>query len=268
MSDHQESEEIPKKGDTIFSMPKPWTRYLAEFLLLFLAVFLGFLAENYREKISEEHQAKELARNLYDELLADSTIAHITVARRNEKDIALTEFINYVLEGDLQRPSQEYVQNFYRGLMVNSRFYPRDVILEQLKNSGSLRYFQNKELQHLIGTLSVAISNVRVGNNFELEFNHTQLIPFIIQHNDQRFFDELTQNGSISISQGLELYDEGKITALYSISNLAEFNRESVSNMLGIHRHAHRGATSSFYASYIDVNKKLLAELRKEYKFK
>ncbi len=268
MSDQQEYQEIPQKSDPILSKTKTWTRYLTEFILLFLAVFLGFLAENYREKISEEQQAKELALNLYDELLSDSIIIHTSINRRQEKDSALTRFKNYVLDSNLQRPSKEYILNFYKGLMINSRFYPKDVVLEQLKNSGSLRYFQSKEIQQLIGVLSVAIYNIRVGNDFELEFNHTQLIPFIIHHNDQRFFDELTQNGLISISQGLNLYSEGKVNTLYHIGNLSEFNRETASNMLGMHRHAHNGTTNSFYSSYIDVNKRLLAALRKEYKIK
>lgn len=31
-----------------FSKPSAWGNYLKEFLMLFLAVFLGFMAENYR----------------------------------------------------------------------------------------------------------------------------------------------------------------------------------------------------------------------------
>lgn len=268
MSDQHENQETPRRIKSVLSLTKPWTRYLTEFILLFLAVFFGFLADNYREKLSEEQQAKELALNLYDELLEDSIIVHASMIRRYEKDSALARFKNYVLDSSLQKPSKGYVLGFYGGLMINSRFYPRDVILEQLKNSGALRYFRSNEIQYLIGTLSVAISNVRIGNNFELEFNQAQLIPFIIHHNDQRFFDELTQNGSISIRQGLILYNVGKMKSLYHIGNLSDFNRVSISNMLGMHRHAHIGTTSGFYGSYIDVNKKLLAALRKEYKIK
>jgi hypothetical protein len=265
MSDQQENPEIPRQSEPVLSRAKPWTRYLIEFILLFLAVFLGFLAENYRERISEEQQAKELAQSFYNELLADSMVVHTIMIRRYQKDTALVKFKNYVLDSSLQKPSKAYALGFYRAIMINSRFSPKDVILEQLKNSGALRYFRSKEIQQLIGTLSVAIANVRIGNDFELDFTHGQLIPFIIHHNDQRFFDKLTQNGSISISEGLKLYDAGNMNTLYHISNLSEFNRESVSNMLGIYRHAHIGTTTGFYVSYIDANKKLLAALRREY---
>ncbi|MFN9862267.1 MAG: hypothetical protein ACK55U_02550 [Bacteroidota bacterium] len=37
---------------------KNWRKYTFEFLLLFLAVFLGFVADNIREEYSERQQAK------------------------------------------------------------------------------------------------------------------------------------------------------------------------------------------------------------------
>src|SRR4051812_23073925 len=45
-----------------------WKHYLFEFLMLFLAVFAGFLAENYREQRVEMERARELAKNLYKEI--------------------------------------------------------------------------------------------------------------------------------------------------------------------------------------------------------
>ena len=38
---------------------KKWTHYLWEFLMLFLAVFCGFLAENIREHAVERHREKQ-----------------------------------------------------------------------------------------------------------------------------------------------------------------------------------------------------------------
>src|SRR5678809_595057 len=48
---------------------KKWTAYLLEFFMLFLAVFLGFVAENIREERVEHKRAHEFA----DRLLADLT---------------------------------------------------------------------------------------------------------------------------------------------------------------------------------------------------
>src|SRR3982750_1889637 len=43
---------------------KKWGEYLLEFLMLFLAVFLGFLAENLREQTVEHHREKEYVQSL------------------------------------------------------------------------------------------------------------------------------------------------------------------------------------------------------------
>src|SRR5580692_3822419 len=43
---------------------KRWTGYFLEFLMIFLAVTLGFLAENLREHISEKDRAEIYAQSL------------------------------------------------------------------------------------------------------------------------------------------------------------------------------------------------------------
>ena len=50
---------------------KKWTHYLWEFLMLFLAVFCGFLAENIRENELERHREKEYIRSLVKDLQYD-----------------------------------------------------------------------------------------------------------------------------------------------------------------------------------------------------
>ena len=50
---------------------KKWTHYLWEFLMLFLAVFCGFLAENFRESQVENHREKEYMRSLVQDLSVD-----------------------------------------------------------------------------------------------------------------------------------------------------------------------------------------------------
>jgi hypothetical protein len=51
---------------------KKWTHYLWEFLMLFLAVFCGFLAENWREHIVEHQREKVLMKSMVNDLRADS----------------------------------------------------------------------------------------------------------------------------------------------------------------------------------------------------
>src|ERR1700733_13276147 len=61
---------------------KKWTHYLWEFIMLFLAVFCGFLAENIREHTAEHSRAKEFSKSLVLDLQND------TAAIRNQERIA------------------------------------------------------------------------------------------------------------------------------------------------------------------------------------
>src|SRR5882672_1225038 len=51
---------------------KKWTHYLWEFLMLFLAVFCGFVAENYREHLENTGKEKHFAESLADDLKKDT----------------------------------------------------------------------------------------------------------------------------------------------------------------------------------------------------
>jgi len=51
---------------------KKWTHYFWEFLMLFLAVFAGFLAENQREHIVEHGREKQYMQSLYSDVKKDT----------------------------------------------------------------------------------------------------------------------------------------------------------------------------------------------------
>ena len=127
---------------------KKWTHYFWEFLMLFLAVFCGFFAEYQLEHMIERDRAKELARSFYDELKNDSVNVAVKYQSRIKQENALLYLRKYFKDSAITNLSKNFVLNFHYGIMFRtpSLFEPRTVVLEQLKNSGSLRYFKNKEL--------------------------------------------------------------------------------------------------------------------------
>ena len=52
---------------------KKWTHYFWEFLMLFLAVFCGFLAENIREHQIELRREKQFMQSLLSDIREDTT---------------------------------------------------------------------------------------------------------------------------------------------------------------------------------------------------
>src|ERR1043165_737468 len=53
---------------------KKWTHYLWEFLMLFLAVFCGFIAENIREERVNHSKEKEYIKSMFRDLVSDTAM--------------------------------------------------------------------------------------------------------------------------------------------------------------------------------------------------
>ena len=128
---------------------KKFTHYLWEFLMLFLAVFCGFLAEYQLEHKIEKDRAKELAISFYNELKRDSATIQTVQMNRLKRDSALTYLKKYFRDSSITNCSKAFSINFSYAFIGFSPylFEPKDAILVQLKNSGSLRYFKSMELQ-------------------------------------------------------------------------------------------------------------------------
>src|SRR6185436_4825134 len=113
---------------------KRWTHYLWEFLMLFLAVFCGFLAEYQLEHKIEKDRAKELAASFYDELKGDSAAMNMVKNFRERKHAALIYLQNYFQDSSISNCSYTFTIQLMYGLYTFSPsfFEPRDAILEQL----------------------------------------------------------------------------------------------------------------------------------------
>src|ERR1043165_931061 len=65
---------------------KKFTHYLWEFLMLFLAVFCGFLAENFREHEVEHQREKQYMITMLEDLRADTALLRKALEYWNERN--------------------------------------------------------------------------------------------------------------------------------------------------------------------------------------
>jgi hypothetical protein len=151
---------------------KNWGEYLLEFLMLFLAVFLGFIAENIRESYVEHHRAKEYAQSLYDDLKKDTAILNRTVSIKHWQNRKLDSLILFMRYPDLKSHARELYYYSCFANLPNLPFEPSDITIQQLRNSGSLRYFTNDEMYKTITRYYNGCEFYR-----ERENDITQLIP-------------------------------------------------------------------------------------------
>jgi len=233
--------------------------------MIFLAVTLGFFAETIREHISENAKAGELAESLYKEAYSDSVDIQNRLMIRRRKEEELDYFIAYVRDSSLTNVSDRFYRSFsWTGLVTSTiQFEPVDGMLNQLRNSGSLRYFKDNTIQREIGELSVVITKVRNRMEFEIGFMTGEIRPFVIRFYDFKWNDKLTQHGNINLLDALNNQPPPRHNG--EIINAKNFNRLEAENLASYFRILLKATRTLQLNSYAEINHKLLETIRKDY---
>ncbi len=153
---------------------KKWTHYFWEFLMLFLAVFCGFLAENQREHMVENRREKKFIRSLISDLSADTSRLGTIIDLRNQRSVMLDSFIILLNKPEVETYSRTiYYYNSYATRGVAFRFTPADGTMQQLKNGGNLRLIQKASISDSIIAYDVVNRGYVWGNLDEEEIMDT-----------------------------------------------------------------------------------------------
>src|ERR1700752_3351964 len=104
---------------------KKWTHYFWEFLMLFLAVFCGFLAENQREHIVEHQREKQFIKSFIEDLKTDTAGITFYIAQKGEKKIVNDSLIWYLSAPDIGLYTNR-IYFFARQLTRTYNFFPAD----------------------------------------------------------------------------------------------------------------------------------------------
>jgi hypothetical protein len=128
---------LPKK--------KAWESYVKEFLMLFLAVFCGFLAENYRESLSVQKIEKEYILSLIEDLKTDTTHLGSYISFRKEKSILMDSLAGMILSKDRNLMGNQ-IYFLARQVFNEQAFIYSDGTIQQLKNAGNLRLISKRNI--------------------------------------------------------------------------------------------------------------------------
>ena len=164
---------------------KKWKHYFWEFLMLFLAVFCGFLAEYQLEHKIESEKGKQYIQSVYEDLKEDTsslanTIATVSGIIENLKTIATCH------DALSEKPK---VNPCMLTLFKNSRriytFDLTDRTIRQLTNAGGFRLLQKQDADSIMKyerlyriykdnestQLQNSIDNLRVSYNLLVNFS-------------------------------------------------------------------------------------------------
>ncbi len=120
---------------------KKWTHYLWEFIMLFLAVFCGFLAENIREHSIEKKRARQFLQSML--LDVRTNIKNLDSLLHQDSNIIKTSdaMLKWLQADSATIDRKAFAQNM--GAVWIRMFLVRKETYEQMKSSGSLRYVGN-----------------------------------------------------------------------------------------------------------------------------
>jgi len=153
---------------------KKWGEYLLEFFMLFLAVFLGFVAENIREASVERHQEKEYMRLMVEDLKKDTANINTMVSGNGILIMGLDSLLD-LLSGPQQDQSIQR-RTFIYSLKYTYWYMPiqfSELALTQLKSSGGFRLIKDKKITSAILQYDQGLDACKYNYDLLLQYYHT-----------------------------------------------------------------------------------------------
>ena len=230
--------------------PKKWKEYITEFLMLFLAVTLGFFAENQREHLIEGDREKQYMQSLYEDLKKDTTILNNLIRYDTFQTAKLDTTNQLLIENSW---NVEKIKLLYRLNLKTAgtmRYNLSERTSAQLKNAGVMRLIESRELSNKISEYWVKSENLKEYNTFvdDLKFKAREKSYSIF---DQKYYTDVSKG---IVADNAQLLSKDAFTLAEYANRLNHINN-SMKNVLmpNIERQYKRAV-------------ELLSILKKEYK--
>ena len=175
---------------------KKFTHYLWEFLMLFLAVFCGFLAENQREHMVEKKREKEYIISFIEDLKTDTAGIRRVLSSLTKRRAVMLDSLMILLESKKIKGYESQLYFFARSLQRSTPFRSNDRTISQLKNSGSFRLIRNKQAVDSIISYDKMLESIYGNQEGESE-ERKNLYPVLSEMFSPFVFDKMLQGPGI-----------------------------------------------------------------------
>jgi len=232
---------------------KKWTHYFWEFLMLFLAVFCGFLAENYRETIINKEKAHHYIQNMVADLKADTADVNFAIYYNqlwsDHLDSALQVPIERLKDINTQDTFYYHFLPYYCWIQI---FIQNDNTITQLK-AGGFNLIRDEKVVDSINLVYNFYRNVGFNN----EYNYT--CSWDIIRKAQELMDMPVPQTAIEDNIPKRFLQNKEVFIKYDMS--------AIHQLYSMIRNAKGAlATSIFYEKqYREKAVRLLTYLQKEY---
>jgi hypothetical protein len=203
---------------------KHWKEYFLEFLMIFLAVTMGFLAENLREHWSDKDRADIYGKSLYEDFKTDTSTLHqlITFSQSKIKHIDS-------LEGFLRAPRNQHNDSvLYATVLYLISTFQFDNIngtYEQIKSSGSLRFF-DQDLVSNLNSYDATSLKLKLLEEWENKFLFEKAAPQTQLMFNYKVFNDLRDGVAIRHEMYCRNMDKESIDLLVNEAEMIKRLRE------------------------------------------
>ena len=183
--------------------PKKWKEYVTEFLMLFLAVTLGFFAENIREHQVEKQREIRYLQNIHQDLLKNISKLDTTIVYIDRRQLLADSLFKLIKSDEIYSDLPNYYY-FIKNLSFRKAFVKSEDGFIQLKTSGGLRLIENNEIiskiqdytNNMTAALELQNFNEEAGQKFQ-DFN-AQIFNVItsVEMNEGQYAPSKNANGS------------------------------------------------------------------------
>ena len=209
---------------------KKFTHYLWEFLMLFLAVFCGFLAEYQLEHKVEKDRELQFMQTMAEDLRSDTTQLNRVINVRKTRIRELDTLFNLIADDKYIKEGKKVYELYEFPYWDILRFFPSDRTMQQLKNGGNLRLIRNKKVSNALIRYDVWIRNRKEYEALQAELanqsnNYNELLidPVVINKATGKYTaEQLAADTIINRINRMDLPDN------ISIPNLADADKKKL----------------------------------------
>ena len=127
-----------------------WKHYIFEFLMLFLAVFCGFLAENFREDQVEHQREKQYMQSFIYDLQNDTTNLNEGFPRKDQRLTAIDSVLLFFESNPDAKIIPGFLLRHMRRTLWDRHYRRNSATIDQLRNAGGLRLIRKKNVRDSI----------------------------------------------------------------------------------------------------------------------
>jgi hypothetical protein len=203
---------------------KSFKEYLLEGLMIFLAVMMGFFAEGLREHLSEKEKAEVFAQSLYADYRADTVSLHQLLDYTIEK-IKHIDSLEYCLKAPRSRLNDSLLYGTVLYLISTFQFDNINGTYEQIKNSGSLRFF-NQSLVNVLNGYDATSLKLKLMEDWENKFLYEKVVPQTQEMFNYKVFTDFRNGESVKHEMYLKSLDEKSVDLVVNLGEVIKRLRE------------------------------------------